>query len=78
MSPWALIRRSADPGGLGLRLELIGCQINIQWMEKLKFFQTPSIQKTWHKGGVTNWHFSRSFYFYFIALTLVVIVQGFV
>ena len=26
-------------------------------------------------GTVTNWHFSRSFYFYFIALTLVVTVQ---
>ena len=25
---------------------------------------------------VTNWHFSRSFHFYFIALTLVVIVQS--
>ena len=25
---------------------------------------------------VTNWHFSRSFYFYFIALTLAVIVQS--
>ena len=27
-------------------------------------------------ASVTNWHFSRSFHFYFIALTLVVIVQS--
>ena len=27
-------------------------------------------------GVVTNWHFSRSFHFYFTALTLVVIVHS--
>ena len=27
------------------------------------------------REGVTNWHFSRSFHFYFTALTLVIIVQ---
>ena len=33
-----------------------------------------AIDKPWDASTVTNWHFSRSFHFYFIALTLVITV----
>ena len=50
----------------------------------IKFWEVPCFLGTVASGAesmpliVTNWHFSRSFYFYFIALTLIVIVQSLV